>query len=239
MAEREITRQLAAAHARRLVRQIRHASLATLARKMDNLPFVTLVTVACDMAARPILMLSDIADHARNLKQSPRASLLFEDASRRANPQTGPRITLYGTIEALPDGEQDGARLRFLARHPAAAMYAGFGDFRMYAMAVEGGRYVGGFARAMTLHGDELVLGGLDTAPGDWEAAILQMLGSHADLADQLAAAILKRRSRGWSIIGVDPEGLDLQRSNSFSRIHFDNRIDDPDGLQEKILSLV
>ena len=80
--------------ARRLMRHARSAMLATAlaegARGEAGWPYGSLVTVALDCDASPILLFSDLSDHTRNIKADPRATLLFEAASRRANPQTGP-----------------------------------------------------------------------------------------------------------------------------------------------------
>lgn len=240
MADPRISREDAALAARRLIRSRRHASLATLARKMEDLPFASLVTVACDATARPIMLLSDLADHSRNLKQSPRASLLFEAASGLANPQTGPRVTVYGNVAPLAEADQGWATARFLCQHPDAALYAGFGDFRMYAMTVEGGRFVGGFARAVTLHADEVQLdGGADGVdPASFAASlpvILDRLANREGLADRLAANVLKRRSTGWRIVGLDPEGADLRRERQFARLHFDTPLRAPEEAMETL----
>ena len=78
-----------AATARGLIRRARSAALATTLRGNGGWAYASLVTVACDCDGSPILLLSDLADHTRNLMADSRASLLFEAASGRANPQTG------------------------------------------------------------------------------------------------------------------------------------------------------
>src|SRR5262245_46174551 len=95
----------------------------------SGLPYSSLVLVASDLDGSPILMLSDLADHSRNIGADRRVSLLLAPASNAEEPLAEARLTLIG--EALPDSTER-VRQRFLDRHPGAALYAGFADFRCY-----------------------------------------------------------------------------------------------------------
>lgn len=106
---------------RRLLRNARKASLAT-AMSNNGAPYASLVTIATDQDGSPILLLSGLADHTRNLATEPRASLLVEETEGLDNPQTGPRATIMGAIHRITDSqERERAKRRFLARHPSAA----------------------------------------------------------------------------------------------------------------------
>ena len=54
-------------------------------------PYVSLVLGAEDHDASPVLLLSDLADHSRNLKADARAALLFDGTAGRDDPLTEPR----------------------------------------------------------------------------------------------------------------------------------------------------
>ena len=128
--------------ARALLRNAVRVSLATLDAR--GAPYASLVLVASDEDAAPILLLSDLAEHAKNLKRDPRASLLIDGTAGFADALSGPRVTLMGSL-----ARGDPARLkpRFLARHPEASLYAGFGDFACYRMEVARAHLVEGFGR--------------------------------------------------------------------------------------------
>src|SRR5437773_5359670 len=111
------------AAARRLMRRPGHAALAT---SFEGHPYVSLVATACDTDASPLLLLSDLAQHTRNLVADPRVSLLFDDTSEYPDPLSGPRLTLLGLAERCDDRR---CAARFAARHPGSAAYAGFADF--------------------------------------------------------------------------------------------------------------
>ena len=142
---------------RRLVREAERASLASaLARDGSGRPYASLVLSACDHDGSPLLLLSDLADHSKNLAAEPGASLLFDGTAGLSDPLTGPRASLLGEIRPIRD-ESRAERLlaRYIARHPGAAVYAGFADFRLYRMTVESAHLVAGFGRIHWLTGPE------------------------------------------------------------------------------------
>jgi putative heme iron utilization protein len=201
--------------ARRLVRQARTAALATLARRTGH-PFGSMVSVACEPDGTPILLMSTLAAHSRNLAEDPRASLLYEDRTA-PDPQQGARVTVVGRVERIV--EPDAAARRYLARLPEAALYAGFGDFAFFRLVVEDAHLVAGFGRAMRVRGEDLLLD---------VGAAAALIAAEADLvesldADRARVAAWARRlgapDGDWHVVGLDPEGLDLTMSSDESRI--------------------
>jgi putative heme iron utilization protein len=216
--------------ARRLVRTARSATLATTMRPDGGgpagAPYASLVTVACDWAGQPIMLLSHLAEHTRNLIEDPRAALLVEAASRRHNPQTGPRVTLTGAVSTTTG---PALAARFLARHPEAKAYAGFADFGFFRMTVERAHYVGGFARARWMNSD-LVLSDARAAAtiSAAEEAILEEVNrDRGEAIDRCARRLLGRRGAGWTMTGIDPDGCDLVRNGRFARLDFDDPAND------------
>jgi heme iron utilization protein len=146
-----------AERSRTLIAGARTASLATLGDA--GFPFGSLVSHAVDPLGRPLLLLSDLAEHSRNLAVDPRASLLAgEQGSVADQDGTDPlalgRVTLVGMIAEVPATERDAALDIYRAAHPGA-FYAGFADFRLYRLGVESVRYVGGFGRMSWVDADE------------------------------------------------------------------------------------
>ncbi|MEM1372154.1 MAG: hypothetical protein AAGG72_08020, partial [Pseudomonadota bacterium] len=155
--------------AHQLVRLTDHAALATTMTKSTT-PYASLVAMACDATGAPLLLLSKLAVHTRNIDAEPRASLLISQAATRAeriepsesdqspNLLAEPRVTLIGHVEALERGSdrEMAARQRFIRRHPSAQRYIDFADFTMYAFVTEAAHFIGGFARVFDIPGEEL-----------------------------------------------------------------------------------
>jgi putative heme iron utilization protein len=93
-----------------------------------------------------LLLLSDLAEHTRNVRADPRASLFVQDGSSLDDPQAGARVTILGQVEPVASEiELAAARERYVARHPQAADYLMLGDFRLYVLRVREARFIGGF----------------------------------------------------------------------------------------------
>ncbi len=150
-------RTFSGAEAKELIERGRTAALATVSAP-NGAPYVSLVTVATDGGGAPIILISDLAVHTKNLKEDGRASLLFEETSNLAEPLTGARVTAMGSFRKSDAGD---VRACFLERHPDAALYADFSDFAFWRMDVEKVHAIAGFGRIETLSARE-VFGGAE-----------------------------------------------------------------------------
>ena len=106
-----------------------------------------------------LLHLSRLAAHTRNLLQDARASLVISQPdSGEGDPQTLARASIQGRVTVLSrDSEEFSvARAVYIHRLPEAELLFGFGDFVLFRLEPEEVRYVGGFARAYTLGGQQL-----------------------------------------------------------------------------------
>jgi putative heme iron utilization protein len=162
-------------------------------------------------------------------------ALLVDGTAGYANPQAGPRATFAGRIAVSADPAH---RARFLARHPAAKLYAGFSDFEILRVAVERVHWVGGFARAAWL---DFAPTPADTARavGEAEAGILDhMNADHADAIQRYAAVFLKRRGRAWRMAGCDSDGCDLVQGGRMVRLTFDRPARTPGEIRERLVQM-
>jgi heme iron utilization protein len=204
------------AFARQLTRSCDRAVLATSLR---GAPYASLVLVAADVDASPLLLLSDLAQHTRNIGSDPRVSLLFDATNGYPDPLAGPRLTVLGRAEAIADAQR---LARFTARHPTSALYAGFGDFRLYRVAVERGHLVAGFGRIEWIEGMDLLFAADATAFAAAEPEIVRQINEdHSDAIATYAQRVLGRADAGWRMTGIDPEGIDLRSGGAIARLDF------------------
>jgi len=193
---------------------MRASDRATLATSQGGWPFASLVLVALDHDATPVLLISDLSEHAKNIKAERRISLLFDGTQGLDDPLTGPRVTVLG--EAAP---VDDARLktRFLARHPSAELYAGFADFHLHRISVARAHLVAGFGRIHWVEARDLLV----TPDGSFAREELSTLAAVNEDPKIVNAAVqsLGLGGEGWRVTGADPEGLDLRRAGSIARL--------------------
>jgi len=216
-------------------------ALATCDAKHGGAPYNSFVTYACDLDGSPLFLFSTLSDHTRNLDADARASLLVEATSGRRNPQTGPRVTLTGTVERVKPRARSQARDRFLARHPDAALYADFGDFAFFRMTIDRAHWVGGFAQARWMDAKKVVLADRKALKAVGEAApgaVEHMNADHADAVDLYAGRLLERKGKGWQITGIDPDGVDLRLKGRVARLDFAGPIDGPGALRAELADL-
>ena len=227
--------------ARSVVRSVDRAALATLARPDTpeaGAPYASLVLVALDPEACPLLLVSQLADHTRNLQADSRVSLLFDGTGGLAEPLTGPRVTVQGI--AAPSADP-AVRARFLARHPGAAMYADFRDFAFWRITPLRAHMVAGFGRIhwidpMDLRFDAGKAAALIAGEAD---IVAHMNADHADAVQLYATRLLGRAGDGWTMTGIDPEGVDLRRGGEVARLAFDEPVNDPEAARAALVRFV
>ncbi len=155
-AQAGVDAQGGAAAARALLRAEPAAVLTTLSQRRPGWPSASLVPFALSARGEPLLLLSEIAQHTRNLEADPRACLFVHDAAAAAkDPRTAARLAVYGTVALVEPGAEADARAAYLARHPEARGLLNL-DFRLYVLAVEEAQWVGGFAAAGWISRDDL-----------------------------------------------------------------------------------
>ncbi len=211
---------------------LRAARTATLASATDGQPFASLVTPATAPDLSVLLLLSDLSAHTRHLRAEPRCALLVVGAAADANPQTAPRVTVTGLAGIVDD---PALRARYLALHPYAAMYAEFGDFNLWRIAVQGGLFVGGFARAARLRAADL------RAEPAAVAAVEAAAGAIIEHCNRDHPGALARIAGGpgeWRMVAVDVDGCDLALGERVIRVPWPAPVSDPEGVRAALVRL-
>ncbi len=157
--EAEVSRDPAAA-ARELLRRERVGVLSTLSVRHGGAPFGSLAPYALSPRGAPTLLLSELAQHTRNVQSDPRASLLVADAAALArDPRRTPRVIVVGQILRVGPEEEQAVRERYLSWHPSARELLAL-DFRFHELLASEVMYVGGLAQASFLAPEALSEGG-------------------------------------------------------------------------------
>jgi len=202
-------RRDAAEEARTLVSAVTVGYLATLGEDGD--PWCSLVVYGPTADGDPVLLVSTMAEHGRNLAHDPRASLAISDPSAPGDPLDRPRITLAGRA-VQPQGDAAEAALdAHVAAIPGARLYAGWDDFSVWMLEVERVRWVGGFARRDTVRPEAYRAAEPDPTQPIGATAVEHLNKSHADgllaIARELAGA---RGAVSAVCTGIDRYGIDL-----------------------------
>jgi putative heme iron utilization protein len=217
------------AAAKRLIREARSAALATLMAGSGD-PYCSLVNVGTAANGSPLLLISELAVHTKNILADPRASLMF-DERKSGDPLEGARVMLMGT--AIETENADASR-RYLLQQPEAEMFAGFGDFSFYEFKLIGAHLVAGFGRIVDLKPEDVLtdLAGADALVAAEAEIVAHMNQDHADACRLYATKLLGAPDGAWRCVGCDPEGLDLQCERTGLRLPFPQRVVQPGALR-------
>ena len=221
--------------AKKLLREGRSGALATLLAGSGD-PYCSLVNVATAVDGAPLLLLSKLALHTKNLLADARVSLML-DERKEGDPLEGARVMLMGTCAKDSDPSSGPAYLR---RHPEAGMFANFADFGFYRMDIARAHLVAGFGRIVDLKPQDVRTdisdaGALVESEVD---AIAHMNADHADACRVYATRLLGASDGDWRCVGIDPEGLELQKGRTALRLPFPQRVTGPGPLRALLKQL-
>lgn len=201
-----------------LLHQAACSTLATQSAQLPGYPYATVVPNVLDECHRPLLLVSALAEHTKNLLADHRISLSLLE-SGTANVQTAARITLLGDAEPFDPAELLTARyLRYL---PDAAQYLEL-DFMFFRVNPKRVRFIAGVGK----------MGWLEAA--QWAAVpslSLAREGALVEIAQRAAPT-------GIRILGVDGYGIDYEADGFRDRQAFDGH-DAQIDLDEELLRRV
>lgn len=221
--------------AKKLLREGRSGALATLMPGAGD-PYCSLVNVATAPDGAPLMLLSKLAIHTKNLLADPRASLML-DERKDGDPLEGARVMLMGEVAEV---RSSSARAAYLLRHPEAEQFVYFGDFCFYRMAIARAHLVAGFGRIVDLKPQDVLTDILDAdALLEAEAdAIAHMNADHAEALRLYATKFLGARDGEWTCVGIDPDGIELQQGRMALRLAFPQRVTGPEPLRAVLRQL-
>lgn len=221
---------------RHLIRSVAEGGLATVMRDGEGAPYASLVMVATDHDGAPVMLLSDLADHTKNLMRDDRVSLLLNGSREFTDPLAGERVTLQGRLRRSDDA---GARRRYLARHPQAETYVDFADFGFYRLELDKAHLVAGFGRIHWVPGEALMVAPTAELVACEVDVLDHMNQDHRDAIQLCANVLLGRDGDGWVMTGVDVEGADLRRGGEVARLTFDRPVTNGTDVRRELLNLV
>lgn len=203
--------------ARRHLRAQRHGVLSTISRALEGYPFGSVVPYVLDQQAVPVILVSRLAEHTKNISADPRVSLLAHEPG--ADVQAGARVTLMGQAHRVE--HPDGIRERYVRYFPAARDYHDKLDFDFYRIEPVTLRVVAGFGKIHWIS-REAYAPPANTLATEENAFIAQMNRNHArDLSD-CCRHHHQRRPEKAEMIGIDCDGFDVRADGGLLRFDFD-----------------
>ncbi|WP_109524819.1 MULTISPECIES: HugZ family pyridoxamine 5'-phosphate oxidase [Nocardia] len=233
-------RPAAAEEARTIAASTNTATLASLSE--DGTPWASFVTYGL-LDGQPVLCVSRMAEHGRNLEADPRASIAVVEPNPPADPLAGSRITLAGVVELPVGDEAAAAREAHLAAVPAAKYYIDYSDFSLWVLRVRRIRWVGGYGRMDSASAEDYAAAAPDPVVPSAARAIEHLNADHADSLLSMARVLGGYPDASEAACErADRYGLDLRvvtaRGVARTRVGYAQRIDSADQLRAATVEL-
>lgn len=224
--------------AKSLLRRSRQGALATLMAGSGD-PYCSLVNLASHPDGSPILLISGLAVHTRNILADNRVSLMLDERAA-GDPLEGARIMLSGRAEQA-EGDKELLQRRYLSAHPSAEAFVSFKDFSFFRIRPTGTHLVAGFGRIVDLKPEQFLtdLTGADDLLAAEAGAVEHMNADHLEALSLYATRLLGAAEGDWRCTGCDPDGLDIQDGHTALRLEFPERVTNGAALRKMLVRLV
>ena len=233
-------RPSAAEEARTIAASTNTGTLATLTADGD--PWASFVTYGL-LGGAPVLSVSNLAEHGRNLAGDRRASIAIVAAGTQADPLASGRITLAGYVEEPLGDERIAAREAHLAAVAAAKYYIDYSDFSLWVLRVARVRWVGGYGRMDSTSGQAYTEAEPDPVTPLSAGAVTHLNDDHAESLVAMARVLGGYPdTTAATCTGADRYGLDLrlttERGLAYTRVGYPKPIDSIDELRSAAIEL-
>jgi heme oxygenase (biliverdin-IX-beta and delta-forming) len=224
--------------AKSLLRKSRQGALATLMAGSGD-PYCSLVNVAAHDDGSPILLISRLAVHTKNILGDNRVSLMLDERAA-GDPLEGARIMLAGRAEEAGGDDAAALRRRYLNAHPSAEAFVDFKDFSFFRIAPSGLHLVAGFGRIIDLKPAQFLTDISDAAAllEAEQGAVEHMNEDHREAMNLYATKLLGAEAADWRCTGCDPDGMDMQAGSQTLRLDFPERVTSGTELRKMLVRL-
>ena len=201
-----------ALEAKQFLRSTRSGVLSSFSAKFAGYPFGSVMPFVLGHDCQPIVLISTIAEHTKNIIANPKVSLLVFAGAEDLH--ANGRLTLIGEATQIEKNDAD-LMARYCRYFPESAGYLAMHDFQFYRINIAQARYIAGFGKMSWIDGDEIV----DLKNVEKNALIASLETSMIEHmnADHVDSMILYcQHFHGLapsrvSLIGVDCDGFDVE----------------------------
>lgn len=238
----EPRRATAAEQARTILANETVGTLATL--QSDGSPWASTIQYGLLDDGSPVILVSTLALHGRNIKADPRASIAVAGPVPKGHDAgDSGRVSLAGRFEEPTGAVREAAEAAFFKAVPSSEGYISWDDFDLYVMRVEQVRWVGGFGRMASAKPHEFAAAEIDPVAPQALYAVEHMNDDHADALVAMARAFTGfTDATEATALRADRYGMDLgvvtPRGKVSTRVEFLEPINEATGLRSATVEL-
>jgi len=207
--------------ARRLLNHQGVGVLSTHSVDVAGYPFGSIAPFVVNYEGEPTMLISEIAQHTRNIKQNNKVSLTVFDQCV-PDPQASSRLTWIGNAEPINPSDR-GIHDRYLRYFPAAESYFETHDFSLYRIRLQRARFIGGFGQIYWVEPEAMLV---KNPFREAERGIIEHMNQdHTQALFHYCEALKGVKANVVTMVGIDSEGFDLLVDQRKLRVDFDTSI--------------
>ena len=222
------------AAARAYLRRHHGGVLSTISKRLEGYPFGSVAPYVLDHDGRPLILISRLAEHTRNIESDTRVSLLVNDSA--GNLQAGARLTLVGDAARAGDGVEL-LRARYLNYFPDADKLFALGDFALYVIQPVQLRWIGGFGDIQWISAASY-LPPANRLAGEEPGILAHMNADHAYNLRDYCRHFHGRTPGEVRMAGIDCDGFDVRSDGELLRFEFDLPVTDAAAAREALVAM-
>ena len=218
--------------AREVVRAHRSGVLSTHSNKFPGYPYGSALPHVTDHLGRPVVLISHLAEHTRNIDTDARVSFIV--CEQGPDLQAQPRVTVLGDAHVMQDAAS--IEQRYLRFYPDHAQYLQIGGFRFYVIEPSQVRLIEGFGGLHWI-ARESYLATADLAPA--EASILEHMNQeHRDALRNYCRHVHRVETLDPQMVGIDCDGFDVRADDNLLRFAFSEPAANPAQVRSALVAL-
>jgi putative heme iron utilization protein len=229
--------------ARKFLRSTHSGILSTHSARCEGYPFGSVAPFVLDHNCQPIILISNIAEHTKNIALNPKVSLLVFAGGEDL--QANSRLTLIGeAVKIFKEVDAD-LRSRYLRYLPQAASYFDMHDFSFYRIHIHQARYIGGFGKMSWLSDVDLFSDMISESAvlASQETAIIEhMNADHAENLLNYCKHFHHVDADHAQMLGIDCDGFDVDArigdTSTILRFDFDQQIHDAQSARAALVAM-
>lgn len=229
--------------ARKFLRSTRSGILSTHSTRCEGYPFGSVAPFVLDHNCQPIILISNIAEHTKNIAANPKVSLLVFAGAEDL--QANARLTLLGEAVKIYKDDDDDLRARYLRYLPQAASYFDMHDFSFYRIHIHQARYIGGFGKMSWLSEVDLFSGITASASvlASQETAIIEhMNADHTENLLNYCRYFHHVDAEHAHMLGIDCDGFDVSarvgNTSTILRFDFEQPVHDAQSARAALVAM-
>jgi putative heme iron utilization protein len=209
-----------ARQARELFRAEQSGTLSSHSAKLTGYPYGSALPHVTDHHGRPVVLISHLAEHTRNVEADGRVSFLVSGSG--PDLQASPRAALVG--DARPVDAEPTLQARYLRFFPEHAQYLEIGGFRFWTIEPVQVRLIEGFGSLHWITG-QTFLANPGQMPAIETSVVEHMNQDHHSALVAYCRQFHNLQAQQVEMIGIDCDGFDVRADDRLVRFRFEQPV--------------